>query len=219
MYQYGYDEHVLRRRLENYFKEHKMTEAQRALEYAWEKHEGQKRLNGQPFIVHPLFVANFGIALGADTEDQICIALLHDVCEDCGIEPEQLPFNPNVQRGVKHLTFVYDFKDDDTESEKKYKKVVAKTLTYAHLIEYPDALVCKAIDRYHNLTTAEELPEANVVKNVLETHRWLLPAIHSALDLEKYEKYHKMLYVLSVGLCAINDHLALTHNIPLNTMS
>ena len=219
MYQYGYDEHVLRRRLERYFIEHKMTEAQRALKYAWEKHEGQKRLNGQPFIVHPLFVANFGIALGADTEDQICIALLHDVCEDCGIKPEELPFNENVQRGVKYLTFVYDFKEDDTEAEKKCKKAVAKSLTYAHLIECPDALVCKAIDRYHNLITAEELPEANIAKNVLETHRWLLPVIHTALGLDKYEKYHKMLYVLSVGLCAINDHLAFTHDIILNTMS
>lgn len=42
MYQYGYDEHVLRRRLENYFKEHKMTEAQRALEYAWKNTKGRK---------------------------------------------------------------------------------------------------------------------------------------------------------------------------------
>lgn len=215
MYPCGYDETELRRRLGDYLEEHQMIDAQRALKYAWEKHEGQKRLNGQPFIVHPLFVAYFGIMLGANTEDQICIALLHDVCEDCGVSPEDLPFNEHVRSSVKHLTFVYDFEDGDTEEERQYKKTVGKIRTYSRLIEDPDALVCKGIDRINNLMTIEDLKEDNIVKNVLDTDRWLLPIIHSALDLKKYKKYHKTLRAISVRLCAINDHLALTHNIPL----
>ena len=219
MYQYGYDEHVLRRELEYYFSEHKMTQAQAALEYAWQKHEGMTRMNGQPFIVHPLFVAKFSIAIGAKTEDQICIALLHDVCEDCGVEPEELPFNERVQRGVKHLTFKYDYKEDDDDDEKMFKKLVVKSETYARLIEDPEALICKAIDRYHNLTTAEELPEKNIIKNVLETHRWLLPVIYNAITIKKYRQYYHQLYALSINLRALNDLLALKHNIALNTMS
>ncbi|MCR5572318.1 MAG: hypothetical protein K6F57_00900 [Candidatus Saccharibacteria bacterium] len=46
MYQYGYDEHTLRRELEAYFSSHELMTAQRALEYAWKKHEEQTRING-----------------------------------------------------------------------------------------------------------------------------------------------------------------------------
>ncbi len=219
MYQYGYDEHVLRRQLSHYFADHNMLQAQAALDYAWEKHEGMTRINGQPFIVHPLFVASYSIAIGANSEDQICIALLHDICEDCNIDPKALPFNENVQRGVDYLTFKYNYDKDDDEDEKQFKKLVVKSETYARLIESPEALICKGIDRYHNLTTAEELPEKNIIKNVLETHRWLLPVIYNALTLKKYRKYYQQLYVLSINLRALNDLLALKHNIALNTMT
>ena len=74
-YQYGYDKDALRRELENFFRMNERPQAQKALEFAWEKHAGQTRINGQPFIVHPLFVAKYGISIGADTDEQIAIAL------------------------------------------------------------------------------------------------------------------------------------------------
>ena len=219
MYQYGYDEFVLRRELEYYFQMHEFSQAQAALEYAWKKHEGQTRINGQPFIIHPLFVAKYGISIGAKTEEQICIALLHDVCEDCGIEPFELPFKEDVQRGVNYLTFKYNYSEEDDEDARQLKKIVVKGETYSRLIEEPRALICKGIDRYHNLTTAEELPERKIVKNVLETHRWLLPVIYNALTLRKYSAYYHQFYTLSINLRSLNDLLAMKHSIALNTMS
>lgn len=219
LYQYGYDEFDLRRDLEAYFTAHEMPQAQSALEYAWEKHEGATRINGQPFIIHPLFVAKYGIAIGSDSEDQICIALLHDVCEDCNIDPDKLPFNENVRKGVKALTFVYDYSPEDTEDERRLKKIVRKGETFARLIENPVALICKCIDRYHNLTTAEDLSQENIVKNVLETHRLLLPVVYNALNIRLYSQYYNQLYVMSINLRSLNDLIALKHNIALNTMS
>ena len=219
MYQYGYDEHALRRELEFYFNSHGLAEAQKALEYAWEKHAGQTRINGQPFIVHPLFVAKYGISIGAKSEEQICIALLHDVCEDCDIEPQCLPFSEEVQRGVDYLTFRYDYSEDDDADTKQLKKIVTKGETYARLIEEPRALICKGIDRYHNLTTAEELPETKITKNVLETHRWLLPVIYNALTVRRYSTYYHQFYTLSINLRSLNDLLAMKHGIALNTMT
>ena len=219
LYQYGYDEHNLRKFLEAYFQSHMMPQAQAALEYAWEKHEVATRMNGQPFIIHPLFVARYSIAIGANTEDQICIALLHDVCEDCHISPSELPFNERVQKAVDLLTFVYDFEPDDSEDIKQLKKIIRKGETFARLIENPEALICKCIDRYHNLTTVEELPEPNIVKNVLETHRFLLPVVYNALNVRMYAPYHAQLYVLSINLRSLNDTIALNHGIALNTMS
>ena len=219
MYQYGYDEHVLRRELEYYFSTHELPQAQKALDFAWDKHAGQTRINGQPFIVHPLFVAKYGISIGAKSDEQICIALLHDVCEDCGIEPEELPFSEDVQRGVRYLTFKYDYDESDDDDTKQLKKIVTKSETYARLIEEPRALICKGVDRYHNLTTAEELPDSKIVKNVLETHRWLLPVIYNALTIRKYSTFYHQFYTLSINLRSLNDLLAMKHGVTLNTMT
>ncbi len=219
MYQYGYDEHMLRRQLEKYFKEHNMKQATETMAYAWEKHRGMTRMNGQPFIIHPLFVAVYGIVIGANTEDQICIALLHDICEDCNVPPSELPANERVRESVGLLTLDYGFEEGDRDEEKRRKKLIVKSEAFARLIRAPEPLICKGIDRYHSLMTAEDLPEKNITKNVLETHRMLLPVIYNALTIETYEKYYSQLYALSINLRSLNDLLAMKHGIMLNTMS
>ncbi|MCR5572317.1 MAG: hypothetical protein K6F57_00895 [Candidatus Saccharibacteria bacterium] len=90
---------------------------------------------------------------------------------------------------------------------------------YARLIEKPESLTCRGIDRYHNLITAEELPENKIIKNVLETHRLLLPNIYNALTVRKYSPFYYQLYTLSINLRSINDLLAMKHDIALNTMT
>ena len=50
--------------------------------YAKELHDGQTRLSGEPYIMHPVSVAEILAGLGLDT-DSICAALLHDTVEDC----------------------------------------------------------------------------------------------------------------------------------------
>ena len=53
-----------------------------AYSYAKEMHEGQMRLSGEPYISHPIAVAEIVAQLGLDT-DSICAAFLHDTVEDC----------------------------------------------------------------------------------------------------------------------------------------
>ena len=53
----------------------------RAVQYASSKHEGQKRKDGSPYIIHPLAVAEIVAEIGLDT-DAIVAALLHDCIED-----------------------------------------------------------------------------------------------------------------------------------------
>ena len=55
----------------------------KAYELARELHEGQYRYSGDPYISHPVAVAEIAVGLGLDT-DSICAALLHDTVEDCG---------------------------------------------------------------------------------------------------------------------------------------
>lgn len=52
-----------------------------AYECAAKAHEGQKRRNGEPYIIHPVAVAEIVVEMGLDT-DSICAALLHDCIED-----------------------------------------------------------------------------------------------------------------------------------------
>ena len=52
-----------------------------AYECAAKAHEGQKRRNGEPYIIHPVAVAEIIVEMGLDT-DSICAGLLHDCIED-----------------------------------------------------------------------------------------------------------------------------------------
>ena len=64
-------------------KKYDMEKIQRAYLYAKQLHEGQFRASGEPYIMHPVSVAEIAASLGLDT-DSICAALLHDTVEDCG---------------------------------------------------------------------------------------------------------------------------------------
>ena len=62
-----------------------MKENLKALSYAREKHSGQLRKSGQPYIVHPLTMACNAVSMGIKDDAVVATILLHDVCEDCGV--------------------------------------------------------------------------------------------------------------------------------------
>ena len=59
------------------------------LEYAIEKHGDQRRVSGEPYISHPIAVANILIDLGMDYSS-VCAALLHDTIEDTDATEEDI---------------------------------------------------------------------------------------------------------------------------------
>ena len=63
-------------------KKYDIEKIKRAFVYAKQLHEGQFRLSGEPYVCHPVAVAEIACGLGLDT-DSICAALLHDTVEDC----------------------------------------------------------------------------------------------------------------------------------------
>ena len=66
-----------------------MDAVKRAYEYAERKHDGQKRKSGEPYIIHPLAVAEIVAEIGLDT-DAIVAALLHDCLEDTDASFEEI---------------------------------------------------------------------------------------------------------------------------------
>ena len=82
-----------------------MAEIQKAYEYADKKHAGQLRKSGEPYIIHPLAVAEIVAEIGLDT-DAIVASLLHDCLEDTDASYEEISrlFGQTVAELVEGVT-------------------------------------------------------------------------------------------------------------------
>ena len=99
-----------------------LYQTKRALAFAKEKHNGQYRKIGHgeervPYIYHPLLLTCHALALGLEEDDLLSACLLHDVCEDCGVKPEELPVNEETREAVRLLTKPEGF----IKTEKEYQ--------------------------------------------------------------------------------------------------
>lgn len=83
----------------------RMAFVERALDFATEAHEGQRRKSGAPFIEHPIATAEYLAALHIDA-NTLAAALLHDTMEDCGVQYKELErrFNADVAMLVDAVT-------------------------------------------------------------------------------------------------------------------
>ncbi|MCE9559315.1 MAG: bifunctional (p)ppGpp synthetase/guanosine-3',5'-bis(diphosphate) 3'-pyrophosphohydrolase [Armatimonadetes bacterium] len=124
-------------------------------------HSGQTRGSGEPYITHPLAVADILVDLSMD-DDSIVAALLHDVLEDC---PDYTPefiaetFGDDVLTlvdGVTKLKFPHtEASSRITESVKAAETLRKMLLAMAKDIR---VMVIKLADRLHNMMTLDGLP-------------------------------------------------------------
>lgn len=150
-----------------------MTESLNALGFARQQHSLQTRKDGTPYFVHPLSMACYATALGLREDNIVATILLHDVPEDCGIPVDYLPVNSIIKNAVKHMT-IQRFKTD-------VDKIETKCRYFNELLESREALICKALDRYNNLSDAPFSLTADAVgKNIAETEVLLMPVLKEA---------------------------------------
>ena len=101
-------------------KKYDLEKIQKAYEYAASLHEGQFRASGEPYISHPLAVAEIVAGLELDT-DSICAALLHDTVEDCAdktdLKEVQKLFGDDVALLVDGLTKLVSLEIEDKEEQ------------------------------------------------------------------------------------------------------
>jgi GTP diphosphokinase / guanosine-3',5'-bis(diphosphate) 3'-diphosphatase len=122
----------------------------KAYDFASAAHSGQKRLSGEPYIVHPLEVAIILAMLKLDTTT-ISAALLHDVVEDTGntLEILKSEFNEDVAQLVDGVTKISTIKSKSkvTAQAEYLRKMLLAT------IEDIRVIIIKLADKLHNMRT------------------------------------------------------------------
>ena len=145
-----------------------------AYECASAAHEGQKRKNGEPYIIHPVSVAEIVVEMGLDT-DSICAALLHDCIEDTqfGYKEIENKFGTPVAElvdGVTRLGMLrYSKEQEQFEDLRKMFLAMAKDIR---------VILIKLADRLHNARTFQFLPERKQRDKALETMEIYAPIAH-----------------------------------------
>ncbi|MFD7843963.1 RelA/SpoT family protein [Nocardia sp. NPDC059764] len=146
---------------------------QRAFDVADEKHQHQFRKSGDPYITHPLAVANILAELGMDTTTLVA-ALLHDTVEDTGYSLDELTAEFGTE--VAHLV------DGVTKLDKVNLGAAAEAETIRKMIiamaRDPRVLVIKVADRLHNMRTMRFLPPEKQAKKARETLEVIAPLAH-----------------------------------------
>ncbi|MCX4268011.1 MAG: HD domain-containing protein [Lachnospiraceae bacterium] len=177
-----------------------MTQTLKALSFAREKHEGQMRKGGEPYIIHPLTMACNALSIGIKEDNIIATILLHDVCEDCGISLEELPVNDIVRRGVELMTFRV------MEGE---TKEIARNRYYNELLENREASITKLIDRCHNVSCmAGAFSKEKLKAYIEETRQYILPLLRKVK--QKYPEEANALFVLKYHIVSVVDSIDAT---------
>ena len=163
--------------LENSEKHYDLEKIQRAFIYAATLHAGQYRVSGDPYISHPIAVAEIVAALGLDT-DSICAAFLHDTVEDCSdktnLEIIAAKFGENVAMLVDGLTKMNDINVEDKE-EAHMENIRKMLFAMSKDIR---VIFIKLCDRLHNMRTLGVKKEAKRRTTALETMHVYAPLAH-----------------------------------------
>ena len=147
-----------------------------AFDYADKCHQGQKRKSGEPYIIHPLAVAQIvAEELKLDSES-IEAALLHDVIEDTPATHEDVAklFSPTIAdlvEGVSKLTRIQYATKEDEQMENLRKMLIAMSKDIR-------VILIKISDRLHNMRTMEYQSPPKQKQKSLETMEIYAPIAH-----------------------------------------
>ena len=138
-----------------------------AFNFAREAHKGVRRLSGEPYIMHPIAVAQIAAEEMGLGSTSICAALLHDVVEDTEYTVQDLEniFGPKIAQIVDGLTKISGgmFGDNRSAQTENFKKLL---LTMNEDIR---VILIKICDRLHNMRTLESQPANKQYKIAGET--------------------------------------------------
>ncbi len=147
----------------------------KAFDFAREAHKNHRRKSGEPYIYHPIAVAQIvfeEIGLGATS---VVCALLHDVVEDTDVTLDEISshFGEEVARIIDGLTKISDIFDQTTSVQAENFRKMLLTLS-----DDVRVILIKLGDRLHNMRTLESLPPRKQWKVAHETMYLFAPLAH-----------------------------------------
>ena len=155
--------------------EYDYEKIKKAFAFAYDLHEGQFRDSGEPYITHPVAVAEIVASLELD-DDSICAALLHDTVEDCNTNLDTIRknFGDSIANLVDGLTKLVQIPFEDKEEEQM------ENLRKMFLAMSKDVRVIfiKLCDRLHNMRTLSAKCEEKRRITALETMHVYAPLAH-----------------------------------------
>ncbi|MBB6677656.1 RelA/SpoT family protein [Cohnella lubricantis] len=158
-----------------YMKEQDLARIREAYEYAEEAHRGQLRKSGEPYILHPLAVAEILVNMQMDVVT-VMAALLHDVVEDTNVTVDDVreKFGETIAGLVDGLTKLekIHFRSKEEQQNENYRKMF---LAMANDIR---VILIKLSDRLHNMRTLKFQSEESQRRIAHETLEIYCPIAH-----------------------------------------
>ena len=180
-----------------------MTETYKALYYMRDKHSGQFRKELKfsaariPYIIHPLMMACHAQSMGINDDAMIAVILLHDVCEDCGVAPEELPFSEDIAESVRLLTKTEHRGLSKEEYTEAYYKAIGKNKM---------AAVAKILDRCNNISTmAQSFDNRKLSGYITETEQYIYPLLTKIK--RSWPEYNNTVFLVRYQMLAVIESL------------
>ena len=165
----------LHKRLPEQFSKQEIEKITEAYRFAKQAHSGQCRYSGEPYIMHPVAVANILFDLGMDSES-LMAALLHDTIEDTGTGLDNLRelFGDDVATLVDGVTKLGKV-PLETREERQAENVRKMFIAMSKDIR---VVIIKLADRLHNMRTLEYMRDQKRRDKAQETLEIYAPIAH-----------------------------------------
>lgn len=157
---------TLLEKVRSYSPEADLELLRRAYVFSALEHKGQVRHSGEPYLVHPLEVADFLADMKLDVV-AVSAGLLHDVVEDTLTTPERIAelFGAEIAHVVEGVTKIgaIPFSSSEERQAENLRKMLLA------MVDDIRVILVKLADRLHNMRTLHHLPEERRVKIAQET--------------------------------------------------
>ncbi|TVX94479.1 RelA/SpoT family protein [Paenibacillus agilis] len=158
-----------------YMKEPDLKRIREAYEFADQAHYGQVRKSGEPYILHPIAVAEIVVGMQMDPTSVVA-ALLHDVVEDTSVSLDEIreQFGETCAMLVDGLTKLerIQFRSKEEQQNENYRKMFVAMANDIRVI------VIKLADRLHNMRTLKFQSEESQRRIAYETMEIFCPIAH-----------------------------------------
>jgi GTP pyrophosphokinase len=157
---------TLLEKVRSYSPEADLELLRRAYVFSALEHKGQIRHSGEPYLVHPLEVADFLAEMKLDVA-AVAAGLLHDVVEDTLTTPERIEelFGAEIAHIVEGVTKIgaIPFSSSEERQAENFRKMLLA------MVDDIRVILVKLADRLHNMRTLHHLPEERRIKIAQET--------------------------------------------------